>query len=152
MESATATCPASADAPSAPRSTEKVFEIKAVDEQASSLLDAVNEINGQLDAAKALRRQNSQLLSSAEKRLIDGTFQNTERALTDTASLVELRRVPVRANNGDFGTTTGLVFVLRDSPQIILSLGQLGLASQSLQTALNVLCRRDDLAQSSSTQ
>ncbi|KXT18318.1 hypothetical protein AC579_955 [Pseudocercospora musae] len=123
---------------------DRVFEIKAFDAQAGILLETVNDINGQLDAAKALRKQHSRNLSSIEKRLIDSTFENTKRALTDVAELVEPCRGSTETkNHGEHGMQSTLTFVLRDSPRIAVSLSQLGLASQRLQTALSILCIRD---------
>lgn len=122
--------------------TENVVEIKAVDEQASSILDTVNDINGQLDAAKTLRKQKSRLLSSIEKRLIDSTLENTEKTLTAVAGLVEPCQVSMSSNSDDINAAKRVMFVLRDSPLVPVSLSQLSLASQRLQTALNILCSR----------
>lgn len=132
-----------ASAVSALKLTEKVFEIKAVDEQANSLLETVNEINGQLDAAKSLRGQKDSLLSTVEKTLIDRTFESTERALGEVAKLVEPCRVAMKSSKGDLEFGMRLMYVLRDSPRILVSLGQLQIASQRLQTALHILCSRE---------
>ncbi|KXT02422.1 hypothetical protein AC578_7823 [Pseudocercospora eumusae] len=116
-------------------------EIKAVDEQASSILDTVNGINGQLDAAKTLRKQKSRLLSSIEKRLIDSTLENTEKTLTAVAGLVE-GQVSMSSNSDDINAATRVMSVLSDFPLVPVSLSQLSLASQPLQTALNILRSR----------
>ncbi|KAI5367182.1 hypothetical protein Slin14017_G022180 [Septoria linicola] len=143
MEPATAVSAVSAALTSTVKLTEKVFEIRAVDKQARSLLETINEVNGQLDVAKDLRRQKSGLLTVVEKKMMDTTYQSTELAIGHVAKLVEPCRVAMQTTGGDVGLGTRLMFVLRDSPNIQVSLTRLGLASQSLHTALILLCSRE---------
>lgn len=60
---------------------EKGFEICAVDEQAKSLLQTLQQVAQQLDDARLLRRQKSLNFTMFEKRMFDDTFRNTEEAI-----------------------------------------------------------------------
>lgn len=143
MEPTTTVSAVSAALASTVKLTEKVFEIRAVDKQARDLLETINHLNGQLEVARDLRRQKSGSLSSIEKSMMDKTIQSTERAVSHVAKLVEPCRVAFETTGGDVGLGTRVMFVLRDSPQIQISLTRLGLASQSLQTTLVLLCSRE---------
>nr|OQO26107.1 hypothetical protein B0A51_04501 [Rachicladosporium sp. CCFEE 5018] len=121
------------------RITEKVFEILAVGEQSRSLLATINQVNGQLDTARTLRRQRSSLLSASEKSNIDRTFVETDAALQHVAKLVERARVDQQVNGGKLGHNTRMLFVLKDSPNIMVSLTQLGIAAQQLNTTVIIL-------------
>jgi hypothetical protein len=147
MEPTVAVSAVSAAVTSTVKLTEKVFEIRAVDKQASSLLDTIDQVNGQLDLAQDLRRQKSTLLTVVEKKLMDSTFQSTERTLAQVAKLVEPCRAAMETSNGGVGLGTRPMFVLRDSPNIQTSLTRLGLASQTLSTSLVLLCSKKFPAQ-----
>lgn len=136
---------AAVNLPTTVKPNDTVYEVKAVDKRARSLLEIINEINGQLDAAKTLRRQRDDALSGEEKRLIDNTFESSERALAEVAKLVEPRQIELKSNKGNMGFGTRLMYILRDSPEIMFSLVQLGYESQRLQAALDILSGREDL-------
>ncbi|KAK6441674.1 hypothetical protein LTR95_002090 [Oleoguttula sp. CCFEE 5521] len=121
------------------RITEKVFEILAVGEQSRSLLATIGQVNGQLETARTLRRQRSSLLSASEKSNIDRTFVQTDVALQQVAKLVERARVDQEVNGGKLGHHTRMLFVLKDSPGIMVSLTQLGIAAQQLNTTVVIL-------------
>lgn len=121
------------------RITEKVFEILAVGEQTKSLLATINQVDGQLAHAKALRRQKSGLLSANEKTNIADTFTSTEEALANVAALVERARADAQVYGGQLRLNTRMHFVLKDSPNIAVSLTQLGIANQQLNAAVIIL-------------
>jgi hypothetical protein len=101
------------------RITEKVFEILAVGEQSRSLLATIDQVNQQLETARTLRDQKSDLLSAKEKQSINQTFLSTEAALEHVAKLVERARVDQQIHGGRVGFQSRMLFVLRDSPNIV---------------------------------
>lgn len=133
------------------RVLEKGFEIKAVDDQAKSVLQTVEQVSGQLKDAATLRRQKSSLFTKFEKRMIDDTLKYTEEAISLVATLVEPARVDLEASGGSIAFPTRLLFVLRDSPRIQVCLTQLGIASQSLNRDLTIMCGRDGRAAATQT-
>jgi uncharacterized protein YidB (DUF937 family) len=101
------------------RITEKVFEILAVGEQSRSLLATIDQVNQQLETAKMLREQKSDWLSPKENQSINQTFLSTEIALDHVAKLVERARVDQQVHGGKVGFQSRMLFVLRDSPNIV---------------------------------
>lgn len=100
--------------------TEKLFEIIAVDEQSNNLLATINQVNEQLEIARTLRRQKSDLFSEAEKTRLKRTFENTDKALDHVARLVERARVDQKIYGpGKVRLQNRILFVLRDSPHIV---------------------------------
>ena len=122
---------------------EKAFEIAAVDSQAKAVLQTVNQVSGQLRDARTLRRQKSSLFSTFEKRMFDDTFRHTDEAISQTAALAEPARVDMEVTGGRVRANTRLLFVLRDSPNIHVSLTKLGIVSQSLNMAIFTLSNRE---------
>ena len=122
---------------------EKVFEIRAVDEQAKAVLQTVNQVSGQLESARILRRQKSTLFTTFEKQMFDETFRRTDEAIKQVASLAERARADMEVTGGKVRVNTRILFVLRDSPNIHVSLTRLGIASQSLTAAIMTLSCRD---------
>lgn len=125
------------------RVLEKGFEINAVDDQAKSVLQTVEQVSVQLKDATTLRRQKSSLFTRFEKRMIDDTIRYTEDAISLVATLVEPARADLEVSGGSIAFPTRLLFVLRDSPRIQVCLTQLGIASQSLNRDLTMLCSRE---------
>ncbi|GME42675.1 hypothetical protein EPUS_04998 [Neofusicoccum parvum] len=125
--------------------TQKLFELKAVGDQTRDLLETSEQINTTLEYARTLRRRKSKILSTFEKRWIDGVLDTTEKAVRSVASLIEPARVDIKTKGRISLATRGL-FVLRDSPNVSASLARLGIASQSLNTAMGTLCSRDGSA------
>ena len=122
---------------------EKGFEIRAVDEQARFLLQTVQQVAGQLDDARLLRRQKSGKFSDYEKGRFDDTFYHCEDAIRHVASLAERPRTDMEVPGGQLQMNTRLVFLLRNSASINVSQTQLGIASQSLDASIGQLKSRD---------
>ena len=122
---------------------EKAYEIRAVDEQAKGLLKTVDQVSHQLRDAKKLRSRKSALFTIVEQRMFDQTFGYTEEAIANVAALVEPARVDLEVTGGRVRFKTRVMFVLRDSPRILVCLTQLGIASQSLNRDLVTLCGRE---------
>lgn len=127
---------------------EKGFEIYAVDEQAKGLLKTVQQVSTTLDDARALRRQKSTLFTPFEKRMFDDSFRSTEEALQSVARLAEGCRADMEVSGGRLRSSTRVLYVLRDSPGIQLSMTQLGIASQGLNAAVVQLNSRHGSSQS----
>lgn len=128
------------------RILEKGYEISAVDDQAKSVLKTVEQVSGQLRDATALRRQKSTLFTKFEKRMIDDNIKFTQEAISLVATLVEPARADLEVSGGSIRFPTRVLFVLRDSPRIQVCLTQLGIASQSLNRDLTLLCGREGRA------
>lgn len=134
---------ASADRTSTVRLTEKVFEIKAADRAAEKLLETIDKINGRLEAAKTLRDQKSHLLHNDQAEFITTTFESTTQAIRDVAELVEPCHVSMEPKEGTSGTAPKLMFVLRETPKIHISMEQLKTAGENLEMVLIVLSNGD---------
>ena len=122
---------------------EKAFEYSAVDAQSRAVLQTVTQVSSQLRDAKTLRRQKSALFTTFEKRMFDDTFQHTDEAIQQVAGLAERARADMEVTGGRVKPNTRLLFVLRDSPNIHVSLTKLGIASQSLNMAIFTLTNRE---------
>lgn len=123
---------------------QRLFEIKAVSQQARDLLETSNQINQTLEYARTLRDQKAPLLSATEKRWIDDVLGNAERAVKSFALLIEPARVDMQtspANSLSLATRT--LFVLRDSPKVAINLSHLSIAVQHLNTAVGTLSSRN---------
>ena len=128
---------------------EKGFEICAVDEPARGLLQRAQQVAGQLDDARLLRRQHSGRLTDFEKRMFDDALGHGEDAIRQVASLAERPRNDMQQSGGQISMNTRIVFVLRNSPSLNVSLTQLGIASQSLNATILQLNSRDSRPSSS---
>ncbi|KAK5112468.1 hypothetical protein LTR62_004225 [Meristemomyces frigidus] len=122
---------------------EKLFQIHAVTEQAQSLLGTVHHVATDLQEARLLRRQKSALFTAREKRMFDETFRRTEEAVAHVAALTEPVRADLEVSGGKVRLSTRVLFVLRDSPRMHISLTQLGIVSQSLNREIGTLCSRE---------
>lgn len=129
---------------------EKGFEICAVDEQARGLLQTVQQVAGQLDDARALLRQRSAHFSDFEKRMFEDTFKHTEDAIYLVATIAERPRADVEISGGKLRTNTRNLYVLRDSPNIQVTLSQLLIASQALNATIVQLGSRGSSEMASS--
>jgi hypothetical protein len=125
------------------RISQVVYELGAVGEQTRDLLDTTDHITTSLQAVRTLRRQKSSHLDANEKRWIDDVVKNTEKTLGNVAILIEPARADMQTNFGKVGLVNRGLFVLRDSPKVGTNLGRLGIASQSLNTVMGILCARE---------
>jgi hypothetical protein len=125
------------------RISQVIYELKAVGEQTRDLLDSTTHVETSLEAVRTLRRQKSRHLDATEKRWIDDVLINTEKTLGNVATLIEPARVDMQTKFGRVGFVNRGLFVFRDSPKVGTNLSRLNLASQSLNTAMNVLCMRE---------
>jgi hypothetical protein len=124
------------------RIAQTVYELKAVGEQTRQLLQTTSHIDTSVRQARALRRQKSSLLQTAEKAWIDGVLKDTERAISDVASIIEPARVDMQTRFGNIGLKAKAKFVLIDSPKVTVNLARLSIASGTLSSAMGVLCNR----------
>lgn len=125
------------------RISQIAYELKAVGEQTRDLLDSTNHIQITMQTVRTLRRQKSMHLEKTEKDWIDNVLINTEKTLSNVAMLIEPARVDMQTKFGSVGLLRRGMFVFRDSPKVATNLSRLGLASQSLNTVMNILCSRD---------
>src|ERR1700761_188527 len=79
---------------------EKIFEICAVDEQAQAVLQTVDQVSGQLETARILRRQRSSAFTPSEKKMFDESFRHSQNAIEQVASLAERVRADMMVSNG----------------------------------------------------
>src|SRR5947199_1338492 len=129
------------------RISQAVYELKAVGQQTRDLLDTTKYINDSMRNVRVMRRQKSGLLTAMEKEWIDREIQNSEKAVSDVAALIEPARVDMQAkskntkceNTKDISLRTRVMFVLRDSPKVAVQLTQLAIATQGLNGAMVVL-------------
>ena len=122
-----------------------VYELKAVGESTRDLLNSTKHIQNTMRTVRVLRRQKSLHLERTEKEWIDDVLINTEKTLGNVAQLIEPARVEMQTKHGSIGLLNRGIFVFRDSPKVATNLSRLGLASQSLNTAMNILCSREGL-------
>jgi hypothetical protein len=125
------------------RISQIAYELKAVGEQTRDLLDSTNHVEMTMQAVRTLRRQKSMHLEKTEKIWIDNVLANTEKTLNNVAMLIEPARVDMQTKFGSIGLLRRGMFVFRDSPKVATNLSRLGLASQSLNTVMNILCTRE---------
>lgn len=124
---------------------EKVFEVRAVDEETTSLLETITAVTLNLKDAKILYRQKMHPLTKAERAMVERAFDGTEKALRSVAARVEPCRADVQIRGGKVGFSTRLLFILRDAPNVNVSMTQLQIANQSLSQALSTLYPRQTL-------
>jgi hypothetical protein len=129
------------------RVSQTIYELKAVDEQARNLLDTTTHVDSTLTSVRTLRRQKSTHLSPTEKKWIDDILSNTDKTLKNVCALIEPARVDMKTKFGKVGFKNKVAFILRDSPRVGTNLARLGIASQSLNTAMGVLCGREGARQ-----
>jgi hypothetical protein len=122
---------------------EKIFEILAVDEQATAVLQTVDQVSGQLEIARTLRRQRSSVFTISEKRMFDESFRHSQNAIEQVARLAERVRADMTVSKDKIRMSSRLLFILRDSPKVHVSLTQLSIASQGLTSTVIQLGSRD---------
>jgi hypothetical protein len=132
------------------RISQVVYELKAVGEQARDLLDSTEHVSNSLETTKVLRRQKSMHLDTTEKEWIDKVIVDAGKTLNNVAALIEPVRVDMQTGFGRVGLINRGIFVFRDSPKVNTNLTRLNITSQSLNTALNILCNREGQARSPS--
>ncbi|PPJ61261.1 hypothetical protein CBER1_10937 [Cercospora berteroae] len=140
---ATAVTGFGAAAASTLRTVGKVFEIIAVDQAATDLLETTRQINTQLEYGRTLRRQKSGHLSQDEKHMIDTTFDATEKAVYGVACLIEPARVDMQISGREVSFPTRMRFVFRHTAQIPVSLAKLGVAGSSLNMVISLLSSKE---------
>jgi hypothetical protein len=119
-----------------------IYEFKAVGQQTQDLLDSTTHVSSTLESAETMRRQKSALLTANERIWIDNIIVDTKRCLKSVAALVEPARVDIQTKAGRVGFLNRSRFVFRDSPKVANNLARLGLAHQSLNAAMGVLCSK----------
>lgn len=125
------------------KTAEKIFEICAVDDQARSLLATVDQVMSQLRDARALRHKKSSLFTTFEKQTFDSCFSHADRAITQVAALAERPRADMKVSGGRVKFNTRVLYMLRDSPNVQVTLTQLAIASQSLNSTFMTLMNRE---------
>jgi hypothetical protein len=124
-----------------------IYEFKAVGQQTQDLLDSTTHVSSTLESAETMRRQKSAFLTADERIWIDNIIVDTKRCLKSVAALVEPARVDIQTNSGRVGFLNRSRFVFRDSPKVANNLARLGLAHQSLNAAMGVLCSKGTYTQ-----
>jgi hypothetical protein len=119
-----------------------IYEFKAVGQQTQDLLEPATHVSSTLERAETMRRQKSAFLTADERAWIDNTIIDTKRCLKSVAALVEPARVDMQIKSGRVGFLNKGRFVYRDSPKVANNLAKLGLAHQSLNAAMSVLCSK----------
>ncbi|GAB1742848.1 hypothetical protein NU219Hw_g8555t1 [Hortaea werneckii] len=125
------------------RVAEKVYEIKAVDQETRDLLGMTDSINHKLDMGRKLRRQKSDLFDTDEKTIIDIDLNDAEKAVNSVAGLIEPARADMQAYGGRIRANTRIIWVVRDSAHIAVSLSKLNIAASGLNSTLSTLMARD---------
>ena len=113
------------------------------------MLNTVEQVSRQLYHARTLRRERSSLFTSSEKKMFDESFTHTDHALRRVAAHAERARVDMQVSGGKVRANTRMLFVLRDSPNIHVSLTRLGIASQSLNGIFATLLSRGERSRDS---
>ncbi|KAI7287173.1 hypothetical protein KC343_g286 [Hortaea werneckii] len=124
------------------RIAEKVYEIKAVDQETKDLLEMADSINHKLEMGKKLRRQKSNLFETDEKTIIDTDLKDAEKAVKSVAKLIEPARADMQVYGGHIRVGTRIIWVVRDSAHIAVSLGKLNIAASGLNSTLSTLMGR----------
>lgn len=125
------------------RIAEKVYEIKAVDQETRDLLGMTDSINHKLDMGRKLRRQKSDLFDTDEKTIIDIDLNDAEKAVNSVAGLIEPARADMQVYGGRIRANTRIIWVVRDSAHIAVSLSKLNIAASGLNSTLSTLMARD---------
>ncbi|KAI7214146.1 hypothetical protein KC333_g6197 [Hortaea werneckii] len=125
------------------RIAEKVYEIKAVDQETRDLLGMTDSINHKLDMGRKLRRQKSDLFDTDEKTIIDVDSNDAEKAVNSVAGLIEPARADMQVYGGRIRANTRIIWVVRDSAHIAVSLSKLNIAASGLNSTLSTLMARD---------
>ncbi|KAI7544602.1 hypothetical protein KC331_g6702 [Hortaea werneckii] len=125
------------------RIAEKVYEIKAVDQETRDLLGMTDSINHKLDMGRKLRRQKSDLFDTDEKTIIDIDLNDAEKAVNSVAGLIEPARADMQAYGGRIRANTRIIWVVRDSAHIAVSLSKLNIAASGLNSTLSTLMARE---------
>ncbi|KAI7472672.1 hypothetical protein KC357_g5677 [Hortaea werneckii] len=124
------------------RIAEKVYEIKAVDQETRDLLGMTDSINHKLEVGRKLRRQKSDLFEADEKMIIDTDLNDAEKAVNSVAGLIEPARADMQVYGGRTRVGTRIIWVVRDSAHIAVSLGKLSIAASGLNSTLSTLMGR----------
>jgi hypothetical protein len=124
-----------------------VYDFKAVGQQTQDLLESTTHVSSTLERAETMQRQKSKFLTADERAWIDGIIVDTKHCLKSVAALVEPARVDMQIKCGRIGFLNKGRFVFRDSPKIANNLARLGLAHQSLNAAMGVLCSKGSYQQ-----
>ncbi|KAI7572373.1 hypothetical protein KC343_g693 [Hortaea werneckii] len=124
------------------RIAEKVYEIKAVDQETRDLLGMTDSINQKLEVGRKLRRQKSDLFEAEEKMIIDTDLNDAEKAVNSVAGLIEPARADMQVYGGRIRVGTRIIWVVRDSAHIAVSLGKLNIAASGLNSTLSTLMGR----------
>ncbi|KEQ69491.1 hypothetical protein M436DRAFT_18697, partial [Aureobasidium namibiae CBS 147.97] len=119
-----------------------IYEFKAVGQQTQDLLESTNHVSSTLQSAEIMRQQKSAFLTADERDWIDDIIVDTRRCLESVAALIEPARVDIQTNSGHVGFLNRSRFVFRDSPKVANNLARLGIAHQSLNSAMCVLCSK----------
>ena len=119
-----------------------IYEFKAVGQQTQDLLESTNHVSSTLQSAEIMRQQKSAFLTADERDCVDNIIVDTRRCLKSVAALVEPARVDIQIKSGHVGFLNRSRFVFRDSPKVANNLARLGIAHQSLNSAMCVLCSK----------
>ena len=121
---------------------EVTYQLKAVDEQTADLLSTTRHVDNNLNEARRLRRLKVTLLDAEERAWIDGVIQDTDKALSAVAQLIEPARVDKNVKEG-INFKNRVMWVFRDNPKVRDKHAGLTLCHQSLMTVIACLYSKD---------
>lgn len=121
---------------------EVTYQLKAVDEQTADLISTTRHVDNNLNEARRLRRLKVTLLDAGERAWIDGVIQDTDKALSAVAQLIEPARVDKNIKEG-INFKNRVMWVFRDNPKVRDKHAGLTLCHQSLMTVIACLYSKD---------
>jgi len=121
---------------------EVTYQLKAVGEQTTDLLDTTQHVELNIREARRLRRLKDSLLNAGERTWMDKVIEDTEKAVRTVAQLIEPSRVGMQTKQGiDLGHRA--VWVFRESPKVRDKFARLSVCHQTLNTVVACLYSRD---------
>lgn len=111
---------------------EVTYQLKAVGEQTTDLLDTTQHVELNIREARRLRRLKDSLLNAGERTWMDKVIEDTEKAVRTVAQLIEPSRVGMQTKQGiDLGHRA--VWVFRESPKVRDKFARLSVCHQTFE-------------------
>ena len=120
------------------RILEVTYQLRAVDEHVSDLLNTTQHVNRNISEARRLRDSRAEYLDGAERAWMDKVIEDTEYALLEVARLIEPARVDAQINEA-VTSKHRILWVLRDGPKVKDKHRQLTICHQSLTAVITAL-------------
>lgn len=117
-----------------------VYSLKAVGNQTERMIRVTNHVSSTLEKVRVLRRQKAAHLTKVENDWLDAVCKIAEDSLSEVAALIEPARVDmITRKDKKVSLGTEVMFLLRDSPKVALTIATLGLANVDLNSAMTTL-------------